>query len=190
MKGYRALFRVDGWQDDFVCKFGIPRTLMNVGIYGACVVLYYDAVILLTPGVGFTGPTVGIVLAAITFSAAGQTPKNVWPIAFGYLLLVGSVLGISLALGYETPEGISVSAQGYMSGLAFATGLCPFTGRFSRKVGVLAGVLSAILCTSTIAFHGGFVLYNGGFTAGLTALLLLPILEFYHVPEREYVAGE
>jgi len=34
--------------------------------------------------------------------------------------------------------------------------------------------------------HGGFVLYNGGFTAGLTALVLIPLLDFYEVkPKRD-----
>jgi hypothetical protein len=32
--------------------------------------------------------------------------------------------------------------------------------------------------------HGGFVLYNGGFNAGLTALILIPILDFYHIEPR------
>jgi len=48
-------------------------------------------------------------------------------------------------------------------------------------IGVLAGMLNAIICTSTSALHGGFVLYNGGFTAGLTALVLLTVLDFYKV---------
>ena len=42
-------------------------------------------------------------------------------------------------------------------------------------------MLNAIICTSTSALHGGFVLYNGGFTAGLTALVLLTVLDFYKV---------
>ena len=51
---------------------------------------------------------------------------------------------------------------------------------------MLAGFLSAVICTSTSAIHGGFVLYNGGFTAGLTALVLLPILDYYKiVPKYE-----
>ena len=35
------------------------------------------------------------------------------------------------------------------------------------------------MCTATSALHGGFVLYNGGFTTGITAMILLPILEHY-----------
>lgn len=39
--------------------------------------------------------------------------------------------------------------------------------------------MCASLCTSTSALHGGLILYNGGFTTGITALILLPILEHY-----------
>ena len=38
-----------------------------------------------------------------------------------------------------------------------------------------------MICTVTAEMHGGFVLYNGGFTAGLTALVLIPILDYYKV---------
>ena len=75
----------------------------------------------------------------------------------------------------------TLSTQGYINGLAFATGLCPFAGKYGWKVGVLAGFLSAVICTSTSAMHGGFVLYNGGFTAGLTALVLVPVLDYYKI---------
>jgi hypothetical protein len=78
----------------------------------------------------------------------------------------------------------TLSTQAYINGLAFATGLCPFAGKYGVRIGILAGFVSAIICTSTAAMHGGFVLYNGGFTAGLTALVLLPILDFYNVTPK------
>ena len=187
-RGYKALFDCDGWRDDFPLKFGIPRTLLNIGIYGFCVLAYFNLVILLTDGAGFTGPTTGVIIAAITFGASGQTPKNVWPIAVGYMILVGAASGICLLMHLPIPS--SLSTQGYISGLAFATGLCPFTGRYGRRYGVIAGFLSALLCTSTIAMHGGFVLYNGGFAAGLSAMLLIPILDYYKVPEKEHELGK
>ena len=181
--GYRALWNADGWKDDFTIQHGLPRTFLNIGIYGLCVLAYINLAILLTDGMEFTGPTAGVVIAAITFSASGQTPKNVWPIALGYLSLYG--VGAAIFALTDTAMPWSLSTQGYINGLGFATGLCPFTGRYGRKIGVIAGIISAILCTSTAAMHGGFVLYNGGFTAGLTALLLLPILDFYKIePKR------
>ena len=72
-----------------------------------------------------------------------------------------------------------------MNGVAFATGLCPFTGKYGRKAGMLAGFFSAVMCTTTGFMHGGFVLYNGGLTAGVAALILLPLADTYvHHTER------
>lgn len=79
----------------------------------------------------------------------------------------------------------TLSTQGYINGVAFATGLCPIVGRYGRRAGVAAGFLCASLCTSTSLLHGGLVLYNGGFTAGITALILIPILEHYIPQTRE-----
>ncbi len=182
-KGYKTIWQCDGWHDDFPSSFGMPLTFINIGFYGLCVLAYFNLAFLITHGVGFTGPSVGVVIAAITFSASGQTPKNVWPIVFGYILLSGVTNAVGALAGI--PIAWSISTQGHINGVAFATGLCPFTGRYGRKVGVIAGALHAILCTSTAAMHGGFVLYTGGLTSGLTAMLLLPILEFYGVKTKE-----
>jgi hypothetical protein len=80
----------------------------------------------------------------------------------------------------------TLSTQSYINGLAFATGLCPIAGKYGFRYGVLVGFMSAIICAITAEMHGGFVLYNGGFNAGLTALVVIPILDFYNVkPIRE-----
>lgn len=138
---------------------------------------YFDAVILLTEGAGFTGPTFGIILAAMTFAAGGQHPGNVWPVLLGYAVLSLFVHGECALSGRAVPW--TLSTQGYMNGAAFATGLCPFAGKYGWKTGVLAGMISAVMCTTTSAMHGGFVLYNGGLTAGIAALILLPLLDTY-----------
>lgn len=80
-----------------------------------------------------------------------------------------------------------MSTQAYISSAAFATGLCPVAGRYGIRAGVAAGFICASLCTATSAIHGGFILYNGGFTAGVTALILLPILEHYMPKARDEI---
>ena len=187
--GYRALIRSTGYGVDFVDKFGMPVCLINIGIYGLCAIAYLNIIFILPEifpflpqGVGFTGATVGVVFAALTFAADGQQPRTIAPIVLGYVLLLAVVCAICSIIGIDIPW--TLSTQGYINGLAFATGLCPFSGKYGWKVGVLAGFLSAVICTSTSAMHGGFVLYNGGFNAGLTALVLLPILDFYKVKTK------
>ena len=188
-RGYKELLRSTGYGTDFLDKFGMPVCLINIGVYGLCILAYLNIIFILPEifqflpsGVGFTGATVGVVFAALTFSADGQMPRTVAPIALGYICLSVVVCVLCAIIGIEIPW--TLSTQGYINGLAFATGLCPFAGKYGFRIGVLAGFLCAIICTSTASIHGGFVLYNGGFTAGLTALVLLPVLDFYKITPK------
>ena len=186
MNGYGTLLKCTGYGTDFTDKFGMPVCMMNIAIYGLCIIAYLNLIFVLheifpiiPAGVGFTGPTVGVVFAALTFAADGQHIRNVFPIVIGYALLFGVVVTICLVAGGDIPW--TLSTQAYINGLAFATGLCPIAGKYGIRYGILAGLLSAVICTVTADMHGGFVLYNGGFTAGLAALVLIPILDFYKV---------
>ena len=191
IRGYRELLHCTGYGVDFTDKFGMPVCMINIAIYGFAILAYLNLIFILPSiwselpsGVGFTGATVGIVFAALTFAADGQHIKNVFPIALGYIALFAIVIVICKIANFDIPW--TLSTQAYINGLAFATGLCPFAGKYGFKYGVLAGLMSAIICTVTARMHGGFVLYNGGFNAGLTALVLIPILDFYHIkPIRE-----
>ena len=189
-QNYRRLTSCSGHGLDFADKFGMPLCLINFGVYGFCILAYLNIVFwlptvfpFLPDGVGFTGPTVGVTFAALTFSADGQHPKNVAPIALGYTTLFALVSAICLIFGAEIPW--TLSTQAYINGLAFATGLCPIAGSYGFKYGVISGIVSAIICTSTAAMHGGFVLYNGGFNAGLAAIILIPIFDFYKIKPKK-----
>ena len=120
-----------------------------VAFYGLTVLAYFLLVINLTEGAGFTGPTVGVILAAMTFSSQGQHPANVWPVFLGYVVLSLFVILMSGLSGVDVPWTLSV--QGYLNGAAFATGLCPIAGRYGKRYGVIAGILAAIICTCFMA---------------------------------------
>ena len=175
--GFEKLMKDPGFKSDFLEKYGDGVTMINLGVYGSMMVLYFDLCILLTDGVGWTGATCGIVLASVAFSASGQNAKNVWPVLSGYVLLFLLVLVITKIIGSPLPW--TLSTQAYMNGAAFATGLCPFTGRYGKRYGVAAGFVSAVLCTATSVMHGGFMLYNGGLVAGLSAMILSPLIDHY-----------
>ena len=186
---YARLLKCTGMGTDYTDKFGMPICMINIAVYGMAILAYLNIVFvlpeffdILPSGVGFTGATVGVVFAALTFASDGQHPRNVFPIVVGYALLFAVVVVICLISGLDIPW--TLSTQAYINGLAFATGLCPFAGKYGFKYGVIAGFLSATICTVTAAMHGGFVLYNGGFTAGLTALVLVPLLDFYKIKPR------
>jgi len=176
-KGYGELLKSSGHRVNFFEEYGAPKVFINLGVYGLMMLTYYILVINLSEGAGFTGPTTGIILAAITFVSQGQHPKNVWPVLSGFLILFLGVSASKVLLGFDIHW--TLSTQAYMNGAAFATGLCPITGHYGKRYGMLAGIMCAVMCTSTSAIHGGFVLYNGGLTSGITALIMVPLLEYY-----------
>lgn len=180
-KGYGELLHSSGHDSDFFDEFGVPLVIINIGLYGFLILAYFVFVVSFTDGAGFTGATTGVILAAMTFSTKGQHPRNVWPILLGYLLLSVIVSGLCSFAGLPIPW--TLSTQGYLNGAAFATGLCPVTGHYGKRYGALAGMICAVMCTSTSALHGGFMLYNGGLTSGITALILIPSLEYY-IPSK------
>lgn len=185
-RGYEKLLKNTGHRSDFAALYGMPVCLINIGFVGLLFLIYLNFVIYFTDGgAGFTGATIGVLLAALTFTATGQHPKNVWPIMIGYQLLYIVTLMFCQASGREISW--TISTQGYINGVAFATGLCPIVGRYGTRAGIIAGFMCASMCTATSALHGGLVLYNGGFTAGITALILIPILEHYIPTPREEV---
>ena len=177
LKGYPELLRSTGHTADFFAEYGAPKVILNIGFYGLVVLAYFSLVISFTDGAGFTGPTVGVILAAMTFSSQGQHPANVWPVFLGYITLSLFVTLMCAVSGLALPW--TLSTQGYLNGAAFATGLCPIAGRYGKRYGVIAGLLAAVLCTSTSSMHGGLMLYNGGLTTGITALIMVPCLEYY-----------
>jgi len=131
-----------------------------------------NLMVMMPDAVGFTGPTCGVILAALTFVMLGQEPGDVWPIMVGYLLLGG------LHWGITGGERFLCAAQPYINSFAFATGLCPIAGKYGWKWGTAAGFICAAICTQIAPLHGGLMLFNGGFCAGITAMILVPILEY------------
>jgi hypothetical protein len=181
-KQYPELMEETGHMSNFADKYGMPLCFINFGIYGFMVLAYMNLAMLFTDGVAFTGPTTGAIFAAVTFAAIGQHPKNTWSIFLGYITLSAFVTIICSIYGMEIPW--TLTTQGYINGVAFATGLAPIQGRYGWRSGMAAGIISASICTSTAAFHGGFMLFNGGFSAGMTALILVPVLE-HHYPHMK-----
>ena len=83
-----------------------------------------------------------------------------------------------------------VNAQAIMVGLCFASGLTPIAGAYGWPAGILAGGMHYLLVTSVPAIHGGFSLYNGGFTALLVATILGPQLETFFKTKEQRLAAK
>jgi hypothetical protein len=165
--GYQDLLKDTGHKADFVSRYGPGLALMNFGLYGLMIVLYYIAV-----GGSFNSVTMGIIFCMVCFGAAGAHPGNIWPIMVGYAAF--SFVAANL-LGGVFP----VNNQAILVGLCFASGLAPIAGDYGWWAGVLAGGMHYFLVTSIPAIHGGFSLYNGGFTSLVIATILVPQLETF-----------
>ena len=172
--GYADLLRDTGHKADFAAKYGAGLAVMNVGVYGLMILAYYIFVNVVQGDAlaGFNGVTLGIVFCMVCFGGAGAHPGNVWPIMAGYVVFS---FAATLCLGGVFP----VNAQAIMVGLCFASGLAPIAGNYGWWAGVLAGGMHYFLVTSIPAIHGGFSLYNGGFTSLLIAVILMPQLETF-----------
>ena len=169
-KGYGTLLKGDNHKEDFLQKYGPGPVLLNLGFVGLTILAYYNLI-----GVPLNGITFGCILCVVSCSACGSTPVTILPIMLGYA--VGSLgLGwISGALGGDFRDVIY--AQPIAVGLCFATGMSPICGHYGPMAGFGAAMLHLCMVTVLPSLHGGFCLYNGGFTAALVCLIVVPQLE-------------
>ena len=162
-------------------KLGNATFLMNVGIYGLFILAYYNAI-----GASFNGVTFGIIFCMLCAANSGSHPGNVWPIMVGYVLFSGVFGWFSQALGGNFAQ--TVNAQAICIGLCFANGLSPIVSKYGWGWGIVAGGAHYLLVTSVPNMHGGYCLYNGGFTAAVICLLLVPQLERFCKTRQERLA--
>ncbi len=154
--GYLTLLKDDGLKSDFVVKYGYGLTFINMGIMGFVGILF-----LVLMGQTLNGPLLAGVLTIVGFSAYGKTVLNITPI------LLGVYLG---KYGTKTDDfTIALSAL-------FGTSLAPIAGVYGAFWGVVAGLLHIAVVQSIGVVHSGLNLYNNGFSAGIVAGFLLPII--------------
>ena len=170
-KSYWALLKDSGYGVDYSQKYGNASFLMNVGVYGLFIVLYYNAI-----GATFNAVTFGCIFCMLSCACSGSHPRNVLPIMLGYVAMSFIMKWLSVSvLGMEFAQAIN--AQAVVVGLCFANALSPISGKYGWGAGVLAGAAHYLLVTSVPDLHGGFCLYNGGFTAGFICMIFIPVLE-------------
>ena len=170
-------------------KYGNGAFLMNLGVYGLMIVGYFNLAGYLDGGVAkmsslWTGMTFGIVFCMVCTANSGSHPGNVWPIMLGYVVTSYLFRWISGMLGVEN-YALTIGSQGILIGLCYANGLSPIVGKYGWFWGALAAGLHYLLVTAVPDMHGGFCLYNGGFTAALICLMFVPQLEKFCKTKEE-----
>lgn len=157
--GYRRLMTTTGRApNDYLRMFGPGPVLVNIGINGLLGIAY----ILLVDG-DLNGPTLGGIFTIMGFSAFGKHPRNIIPVMFGVWL---GAYGMHYPPNYPALQ---------LAGL-FGTTLAPIAGHFGAVYGVLAGFIHSALVLQTGGPVAGLNLYNNGFSGGLIAIVLYPIL--------------
>ena len=167
---------------NFSSTYGNAVFLMNLGVYGLFILGYYNLV-----GATFNGVTFGVIFCMLACCNSGSHPGNVWPIMLGYIV-ASTVFGWLSPLAGGSFSG-AVNAQAIVVGLCYANGLSPIADKYGWRFGFLAAVMHYVLVTSVPALHGGYCLYNGGFTAALICVILVPTLERFAKTKEERKAA-
>ena len=193
-KDYWNLMKDDGKGVCFTSKYGNAPFLMNVGVYGLMIVAYFNLAAFLDGGLlrmssVWTGMTFGIVFCMLATCNSGSHPRNVLPIMLGYIVTSYLFGFIAKALGVES-YALSIGSQSILIGLCYANGLSPIAGKYGFGYGMLAAGIHYLLVSAVPDMHGGFCLYNGGFTAALICLVFVPQLEKFCKTKEERKAAK
>ena len=176
-KDYWKLLRNPDLVSNFSSTYGNATFLMNLGVFGLFILGYYNLI-----GAPFNGIVFGIIFCMVCTCNSGSHPLNVLPIMLGYA-------AASYLCGWISPAGEEfkyvLNAQAICVGLCYANGLSPISQKYGWRYGFVAAILHYLLVTSVPGMHGGYCLYNGGFTAALICILYVPQLERFFRTKQE-----
>ena len=177
-KDYWKLFTDPEPVVNFSATYGNAVMLMNVGLYGFFILGYYNFI-----GAEFNGVTFGVIFCMLATCNAGSHPGNIWPITLGY----GLASKLFQLLSPLTGGGFTqfLHSQSIVVGLCYANGLSPIADKYGWCYGLVAAMMHFCMVTTVPQLHGGMCLYNGGFTAALVCLLMLPGLEHHFKTKGE-----
>ena len=169
-RDYWNLLRDPDQVVDFAKTYNNAVMLMNVGMYGFFILAYYTVI-----GATFNGVTFGVMFCMLATCNAGSHPGNVWPITLGYALASKLFQLMTPVTGGDFNQYLH--SQAIIVGLCYANGLSPIADKYGWHYGMLAAMIHFCMVTTVPELHGGMCLYNGGFTAALVCLLMVPSLE-------------
>ena len=152
--------------------------LMNAGVFGLFILGYYNLI-----GATFNGVLFGLIFCMLCTCNSGSRPSNVWPIMLGYVV-ASTVTGyLSSLLGGNF--SLAVNAPAIVVGLCYANGLSPFCDKYGWFYGFVAAMIHYCIVTLVPNLHGGFCLYNGGFTGIFVCIIFVPVLERFFKTKEE-----
>jgi len=171
-KDYWNLLKNRGQVNNVSGTLGNAVFLMNAGVYGLTIVAYYNLI-----GANFNGVVLGLIFCMLCTCNSGTRPSNVWPIMLGYVVASAVAGWVALLAGGNFT--LAVNAPAIVVGLCYANGLSPICDKYGWQYGFVAAVIHYCIVTLVPGLHGGFCLYNGGFTGIFVCIILIPVLERY-----------
>ncbi|MBQ8881323.1 MAG: DUF1576 domain-containing protein [Oscillospiraceae bacterium] len=169
-KDYWQLLKNRNQVNNVSGTLGNAVMLMNLGVYGLFILGYYNLI-----SAPFNGVTFGLIFCMLCTCNSGSRPTNVWPIMLGYVVASFATGWISSLVGGNFATAIN--AQAIVIGLCYANGLSPICDKYGWHYGFVAAMIHYCLVTLVPGLHGGFCLYNGGFTAIFVCIIFVPVLE-------------
>lgn len=168
IKSFAAIQKIPGrLPSDFMFIESIEGALINSGIIGLLGFIY----IIVVKG-DFNGPVIGGLLTIMGFAAFGTNLKNSWPVVTG-VIICAFIFRIEL------------NAPGPILAAIFVTTLGPLAGEFGFITGIIAGFIHLLIVQQTGAWYGGINLYNNGFAGGLTAAIIVAVIQWYRTNKVE-----
>ncbi len=152
---------------DFMDMGSLGGSLINSGLIGIAGSGYIFIV-----GGDFNGAMLAGLLTIMGFGAFGTHLKNSWSIVLGVVIS-------TLLFGWE------LSSPGPLLAALFGTTLAPLAGQFGILTGIIAGFIHLFMVMQTGAWQGGMNLYNNGFAGGLTAALIVAVIQWYRSNKEE-----
>jgi len=162
LRAYPRILRYSGRLiTDFTHLVGYGVTFVNMAILGFISLAY----VLLIGGV-VNGPVLAGIFTVVGFGAFGKHLKNILPVCIG-------VIVTALFFGYD------LNSTSIIISVLFSTTLAPIAGTYGPIVGFISGILHMILVTNVAMIHGGVNLYNNGFSGGIVAGVLIPVVDAF-----------
>jgi hypothetical protein len=170
LSDYKKILKLTGrLPSDFMDSVSIGASLFNMGLLGLLCSFYVYAV-----GAPFNGPVIGGIFTVMGFGAFGKHIRNSLPV------MAGVVISCLIF-------GKSLSSPGPVLAALFSTTLAPIAGEFGVTAGIAAGFIHAAIVDRTASWHGGVDLYNNGFAGGLTAALMIAVIDWYMSNKSEII---
>lgn len=158
---YRHMLKHSGRMvADFLALEGFGPTFVNMSLVGSIGMIY-----LAMMHVPLNGPLVCCLFAMIGFGSFGKHPRNIIPVMTG-AVIAASFMG-----------NMQLTTPAILLATLLCTGLAPIAGQFGPIWGMAAGFLHMSIVQNTSYLYAGLNLYNNGFAAGMTCVIMIPLIE-------------